>query len=124
MNYASRLLAITLAIQIGGCAYEPKQVEASRQLVNPLATSVQHAMPADLQQALNTLPQGATINTDNTTFTLGQRYISALGLECVELLVNSYQGRLQRSATCKSEEIWHQVPQLEQASVSNLLAEQ
>ncbi|MDE8809125.1 hypothetical protein P0C28_07575 [Aeromonas hydrophila] len=124
MNYASRLLAITLAIQIGGCAYEPKQVEASRQLVNPLATSVQHAMPADLQQALNTLPQGATINTDNTTFTLGQRYISALGLECVELLVNSYQGRSQRSATCKSEEIWYQVPQLEQASVSNLLAEQ
>ncbi|MGN5015421.1 hypothetical protein ACTG2X_10590 [Aeromonas dhakensis] len=124
MNYANRFLAITLAIQIGGCAYEPKQVEASRPLVNPLAASGQQAMPADLQQVLNILPQGAAISTHNTTFTLGQRYVSALGLECVELLVNNSQGRSQRSAACKSEELWHQVPQLEQASVGNLLAEQ
>lgn len=61
---------------------------------------------------------------NSITFTLGQRYVSALGLECVELLVNSYQGHSQRSAACKREELWYQVPQLEQASVGNLLADQ
>ena len=124
MSYTTRFLASLLALQIAGCAYEPKLVEASRPLVNPSATSTQHTMPADLQQALNTLPQGAAINTNSITFTLGQRYVSALGLECVELLVNSYQGHSQRSAACKREELWYQVPQLEQASVGNLLAGQ
>ncbi|MER0432836.1 hypothetical protein [Aeromonas caviae] len=81
-------------------------------------------MSENLQQALNTLPQGAAIHSNSITFTLGQRYVSALGLECVELLVNSYQGHSQRSAACKREELWYQVPQLEQASVGNLLADQ
>ncbi|WP_080973256.1 hypothetical protein [Aeromonas hydrophila] len=124
MNYASRFLAVILVIQIGGCAYEPKLVEASRPLVNPSVARVQLAMPADLQHALNTLPQGATINTGSITFTLGQRYISALGLECIELLADSYQGHSQRSAACKSEKLWYQVPQLEQTAVGDLLAEQ
>lgn len=124
MNYATRFLAISLAVCIAGCAYEPKQVEASRPLVNPSATSAQPAMPANVQQALNTLPQGAVISTNNITFTLGQRYVSALGLECAELLVNSYQGHSQRSAACKRDELWYQIPQLEQASVGNLLADQ
>ncbi|MGL6472311.1 hypothetical protein ACSZNS_14350 [Aeromonas caviae] len=122
MNYTTRFLVSLLALQIAGCAYEPKQVEASRPLVSPSAASTQRAMPANVQQALNTLPQGAAISTNNITFTLGQRYVSALGLECAELLVNSYQGHSQRSAACKRDELWYQVPQLEQASVGNLLA--
>lgn len=124
MNYATRLLAISLAIQVGGCAYEPKQVEASRPLVNPSIATELHVMPPDLQQALNTLPQGAAFSRKNVTYTLGQRYVSALGLECVELLFNSVQGHSQRRAACKTEEQWYLIPQLEQTSVSNLLAEQ
>ena len=124
MNYASRFLAISLAIQIGGCAYEPKQVEASRPLVNPAASTELQTMPANLQQALNTLPQGATLSAGSTTFTLGQRYVSALGRECVELLFNNSQGHSQRSAACKIADLWYLIPQLEQASISNLLAEQ
>ena len=124
MNYASRFLAISLAIQIGGCAYEPKQVEASRPLVNPIASSGLQVMPANLQQSLDTLPQGAALSTNSVTFTLGQRYVSALGRECVELLFNNIQGHSQRSAACKIEEQWYLIPQLEQASIGNLLAEQ
>ncbi|EOD54852.1 hypothetical protein [Aeromonas molluscorum] len=124
MNYASRFLAISLAIQIGGCAYEPKQVEASRPLVNPTASTELQVMPVNLQQTLNTLPQGAALNTGSTVFTLGQRYTSALGHECVELLFNSNQGHSQRSAACKVTDQWYLIPQLEQTSISNLLAEQ
>lgn len=124
MSYTTRFLALSLALQVAGCAYEPKQVEASRPLVSPSTASDQHAMPSDLQQALNTLPQGAALSTNSITFTLGQRYVSALGLECVELLVNSYQGHSQRSAACKSEDLWYLIPQLEQASIGNLLADQ
>ncbi|MDM5070523.1 hypothetical protein [Aeromonas bestiarum] len=123
MNYATRFLAMSLAIQIGGCAYQPKQVEASRPLVNPAASSELHAMPANTQQALNTLPQGGTLSTNSATFTSGQRYISALGHECVELLFNNNQDHSQRSAACKITEQWYLIPQLEQASISNLLAE-
>lgn len=123
MNYAIRFLAMSLAIQIGGCAYEPKQVEASRPLVNPAASSELQAMPANLQQALNTLTQGATLSTNSVTFTSGQRYISALGHECVELLFNNNQGHSQRSVACKITEQWYLIPRLEQASISNLLAD-
>lgn len=124
MNYASRFLAISLAIQIGGCAYEPKKVEASRPLVNPAVSTELQAMPANLQQALNTLPQGAALSTNSATFTLGQRYVSALGSECIELLFNSDKTHSQRSVACKIAEQWYLIPQLEQASVSNLLADQ
>ncbi|MFM5840377.1 hypothetical protein [Aeromonas rivipollensis] len=124
MNYATRFLAISLAMSIAGCAYEPKQVEASRPLVNPSSTTAQQAMPANLQQALNTQPQGAALSTNGVTFTLGQRYVSAMGRECVDLLFNSMQGHSQRSVACKSEEMWYLIPQLDQASVSSLLAEQ
>ncbi len=124
MNYATRFLAISLAMSIAGCAYEPKQVEASRPLVNPSSTTAQQAMPANLQQALNTQPQGAALSTNSVTFTLGQRYVSAMGRECVDLLFNNMQGHSQRSVACKSEELWYLIPQLDQASVSSLLAEQ
>ena len=124
MNYATRFLAISLTMSIAGCAYEPKQVEASRPLVNPSSTTAQQAMPANLQQALNTQPQGAALSTNGVTFTLGQRYVSAMGRECVDLLFNNMQGHSQRSVACKSEELWYLIPQLDQASVSSLLAEQ
>lgn len=122
MNYKTQLLAISLAMQIGGCAYEPKQVEASRPLVNPAVSSALQAMPSNLQQALNTLPQGAPLSTNGVTFTSGQRYISALGHECIELLFNN-KSHSQRSVACKITEQWYLIPQLEQASISNLLAE-
>ncbi|WP_270804207.1 hypothetical protein [Aeromonas sp. QDB02] len=124
MNYVTRFLAISLAVCIAGCAYEPKQVEASRPLVNPSSTTVLQAMPANLQQALNTQPQGAALSTNGVTFTLGQRYVSAMGRECIDLLFNNMQGHSQRSVACKSEELWYLIPQLDQASVSSLLAEQ
>lgn len=124
MNYVTRFLAISLAVCIAGCAYEPKQVEASRPLVNPSSTTVLQAMPANLQQALNTQPQGAALSTSGVTFTLGQRYVSAMGRECIDLLFNNMQGHSQRSVACKSEELWYLIPQLDQASVSSLLAEQ
>ncbi|MGE6208638.1 hypothetical protein [Aeromonas media] len=124
MNYATRFLAISLAMSIAGCAYEPKQVEASRPLVNPSSTTALQAMPANLQQALNTQPQGSALSTNSVTFTLGQRYVSAMGRECVDLLFNNMQGHSQRSVACKSEELWYLIPQLDQASVSSLLAEQ
>ncbi|MFM4825657.1 hypothetical protein [Aeromonas bivalvium] len=124
MNDATRFLVISLAMYLGGCAYEPKQVEASRPLVNPSSTTQLQAMPANLQQALDTQPQGAALSTNSTTFTLGQRYVSALGRECVELLFDSSQSHSQRRAACKLDDQWYLVPQLEQASISNLLAEQ
>ncbi|MFM4944029.1 hypothetical protein ACEUC3_12525 [Aeromonas bivalvium] len=124
MNDATRFLVISLAMYLGGCAYEPKQVEASRPLVNPSSTTQLQAMPANLQQALDTQPQGAALSTNSTTFTLGQRYVSALGRECVELLFDSSQSHSQRRAACKLDEQWYLVPQLEQASISSLLTEQ
>lgn len=124
MNDATRFLVISLAMYLGGCAYEPKQVEASRPLVNPSSTTQLQAMPANLQQALDTQPQGAALSTNSTTFTLGQRYVSALGRECVELLFDSSQSHSQRRAACKLDDQWYLVSQLEQASISNLLAEQ
>lgn len=124
MSYTTHFLALTLALQMAGCAYEPKQVQASRPLVNSSASNEHQPMAAEMQQALNTLPQGATLNTNSTTFTLGQRYVSALGRECAELFLNNIQGHSQRSAVCKSEEdLWYLVPQLEQASIGNLLAD-
>lgn len=123
MNYAARFLAMLCVIQLGGCAYQPKQVEASRPLVNPVDMSTHPVLPSDVQQALNTLPQGATFSHSSTTFTLGQRYVSALGRDCVELIFSYQQGHQQRSAACKSAEQWYQVPQLEQASLGNLFAQ-
>jgi hypothetical protein len=123
MNFASRFLAISLALQMVGCAHEPKQVEASRPLVNLATANELQPMPADLQQALNTQSQGGALGTKNVTFTLGQRYVSALGYECTELLFNTPQGRSQRSVACKIAELWYLIPQLQQASISNLLAE-
>lgn len=124
MNYATRFLAISLTLLTIGCAYEPKQVTASRPLVSQSDAATLKPMPNQLQQSLNTLPRGATLSTNSTTFTLGQRYVSALGRECVELFLSSYQGHSQRSITCKIAEQWYLIPQLEQASVTNLLAEQ
>ena len=88
MKNATRLLVISLALMLSGCAYSPKQVEASRPLVNQTASTDLQAMAANLQQPLNTLPQGAALSANGNTYILGQRYVSALGLECIELLRN------------------------------------
>ncbi|MFM5047989.1 hypothetical protein ACEUBW_00780 [Aeromonas veronii] len=122
MNNVTPLLAAIFAIQLGGCAYQPKQVEASRPLVNPVDMNAQPVMPSAVQQALNTLPQGSAFTHHDTTVTLGKRYVSALGRECVELIYSQQQGHQQRSAACKSAEQWYQVPQLDQASLGNLFA--
>jgi len=122
MNNATRLLVISLAIMLSGCTFSPKKVEASRPLVNQ-ATSIElKAMSANLQQPLNTLPQGASLSANGTTYTLGQRYVSALGLECVELLRNRNYNQSQSGVTCKNGETWYLIPQLEQATASNMLA--
>lgn len=122
MNNAIRLLVISLAITLSGCAYSPKQVEASRPLVEQAASTDLQAMSANLQQPLNTLPMGAAISANGTTFTVGQRYVSALGLECVELLQKRSYSQSQQGVTCKSGETWYLIPQLGQATASNLLA--
>lgn len=122
MNIATRLLVISLALILSGCAYSPKQVEASRPLVNQATSTDYPAMSVNLQHSLNTLPQGAALSANGTTYILGQRYVSALGLECIELLRNRNYNQSQRGVTCKNGETWYLIPQLEQASVSNLLA--
>ena len=122
MNNAVRLLVISLAFTLSGCAYSPKQVEASRPLVEQAASTDLQAMSANLQQPLNTLPMGAAISANGTTFTVGQRYVSALGLECVELLQKRSYSQSQQGVTCKSGETWYLIPQLGQATASNLLA--
>ncbi|MFY9996656.1 MAG: hypothetical protein WAK61_16905 [Leclercia sp.] len=122
MNNAIRLLVISLAITLSGCAYSPKQVEASRPLVEQAASTDLQAMSANLQQPLNTLPMGAAISANGTTFTVGQRYVSALGLECVELLQKRSYSQSQQGVTCKNGETWYLIPQLGQATASNLLA--
>lgn len=124
MNNATRLLVISLALIMSGCSYSPKQVKASRPLVNQAATTGLQAMPGNLQQSLNTLPQGATLSANSNTYTLGQRYVSALGQECIELVRNRNYNQSQLGVTCKNDETWYLVPQLEQASASNLLAVQ
>ena len=50
MKNATRLLVISLALMLSGCAYSPKQVEASRPLVNQTASTDLQAMAANLQQ--------------------------------------------------------------------------
>lgn len=122
MNNATRLVVISLAIMLSGCTYSPKQVEASRPLVNQGTSTELKAMAANLQQPLNTLPQGASISANGNMYILGQRYVSALGLECVELLRNRNYNQSQHGVTCKNGETWYLIPQLEQASASNLLA--
>ncbi|ALZ98055.1 MULTISPECIES: hypothetical protein [Leclercia] len=124
MKNATRFLVISLALMLSGCAYSPKQVEASRPLVNPAASTTLQTMSANLQQPLNTLPQGAALSANGNTYILGQRYVSALGLECIELLRNRNYNQSQHGVTCKSGDTWYLVPQLEQASASNLLAVQ
>ncbi|MBK0126370.1 hypothetical protein IAE30_21780 [Pantoea sp. S61] len=124
MNNVTRLLVISFALILSGCAYSPKQVKASRPLVNQAATPGLQAMPNNLQQSLNILQQGATLNANSHTYTLGQRYVSALGQECIELVRNRNDNRSQLGVTCKNDETWYQVPQLEQASASDLLVVQ
>lgn len=121
MNPVIRFMVILLALPIGGCAYSPKQVDASRPLVNQSDTTPLQVMPENLQQPLNTLPQGAALSANGTSFTLGQRYVSALGEDCVELLFNRSRSQPSRSVTCKNGERWYLIPQLEQASVSDLI---
>lgn len=122
MNNATRLVVISLALMLSGCTFSPKQVEASRPLVNQSSSTDLKAMAANLQQPLNTLPQGASISANGNMYILGQRYVSALGLECVELLRNRNYNQSQHGVTCKNGETWYLIPQLEQASASNLLA--
>ncbi|MCF3099435.1 hypothetical protein EHZ86_19720 [Aeromonas australiensis] len=122
MNNRPRLLAIWLAIMVSGCAHQPRQVEASRPLVSP-QMNAQPALPGSVQQALDSFPQGATFNHHEITFMVGQRYISALGRECIELTYQRQSGHPHRSAACKDGENWYQVTQLEQATVGNLFAE-
>lgn len=122
MNNATRLVVISLALMLSGCTFSPKQVEASRPLVNQSTSTELKAMAANLQQPLNTLPQGASISANGNMYILGQRYVSALGLECVELLRNRNYNQSQHGVTCKNGETWYLIPQLEQASASNLLA--
>lgn len=124
MNNATRLLVITLAFIMSGCSYTPKQVKASRPLVNQAATTDLHPMAPTLQQSLNSLPQGATLSANGNTYTLGQRYVSAMGLECIELVRNRNYNQSQLGVTCKNDDTWYLIPQLEQASASNLLAVQ
>ena len=124
MNNATRLLVITLAFIMSGCSYTPKQVKASRPLVNQAATTDLHPMAPTLQHSLNTLPQGATLSANGNTYTLGQRYVSAMGLECIELVRNRNYNQSQLGVTCKNDDTWYLIPQLEQASASNLLAVQ
>jgi len=81
-------------------------------------------MAPTLQQSLNTLPQGATLSANGNTYTLGQRYVSAMGLECIELVRNRNYNQSQLGVTCKNDDTWYLIPQLEQASASNLLAVQ
>nr|HAT2261152.1 hypothetical protein [Citrobacter freundii] len=100
MKNATRLLVISLALMLSGCAYSPKQVEASRPLVNQTASTDLQAMAANLQQPLNTLPQGAALSANGNTYILGQRYVSALGLECIELLRNRNYNQSQHGVTC------------------------
>ncbi|MDC9046357.1 hypothetical protein PSK30_24215 [Escherichia coli] len=59
-------------------------------------------MAANLQQPLNTLPQGAALSANGNTYILGQRYVSAPGLECIELLRNRNYNQSQHGVTCKN----------------------
>ena len=124
MKNVTRLLVISLTLMLSGCAYSPKQVEASRPIVNQAASTDLQAMAANLQQPLNTLPQGASLSANSNTYILGQRYVSALGLECIELLRNRNYKQSLHGVTCKNGNTWYLVPQLDQASARNLLAEQ
>ena len=119
MTRLKKFLVLLLAIQLGGCAYQPKQVEASRPLVNSAVTMNQTALPQEQQQALNTLPSGASVDTASGTIRLGQRYTSALGRECRELLVDRGQAHAQRNAACRIAEQWYLIPQLEQAPTNS-----
>lgn len=120
MNYVIPLQVLSLAVLLAGCSHQPKQVDASRALVSPTTKTELRPMPANQQQALNTLRQGASLSTSGGVLVLGQRYISALGRECTELLLNTPQGRSQRSVACKIAAQWYLIPQLEQASLSGL----
>lgn len=117
-------LLIPLALILSGCAYSPRQVEASRPLVNPAISDGIQPVSVNLQQSLNTLPQGTSFSSNGSTWVLGQHYVSALGLECIELQRNRSDNQAQRGVTCKNDKIWYLIPQLEQASASNLLAVQ
>ena len=122
MTRLKKFLVLLLVIQLGGCAYQPKQVEASRPLVNSAVTMNRTALPQEQQQALNTLPSGASVDTASGTIRLGQRYTSALGRECREFLLDRGQAHAQRNVACRIAEQWYLIPQLEQASISSPLA--
>ncbi len=125
MNHATQCLALSLAILLGGCASEPKQIAASIPLVNQTATDGLIALPAEQQQVLNSLQQGNSVAVTNGTFTPGPVYTSALGHACRELLFqrslsNGASSRSEKRIACQRADQWYLIPQLEQLPVNSL----
>lgn len=116
-------LTLLLTLLITACAHEPKQVDASRPLVTPVNSSYK-PMPEVIQAPLNTQIKGATFSSNGVVYTIEERYISALGYQCVKLNYEMNQSYSKRSVACKETDKWYQIPQLEQASVRTLLIEE
>ena len=123
MHLAHRILLFSLIFFITACAHDPKQVEASRPLVTAINSSYS-LIPEDLQAPLNNQDQGTTFNKNGVIYTIEERYISALGSQCIKLSYAMNKNYTKRSVVCKENNKWYQVPQLEQTSVSTLLIEE
>lgn len=114
---------LLMTLLMTACAHEPKQVDASRPLVTPV-NSYYKSMPEVVQAPLNTQIKGATFSSNGVVYTIEERYISALGYQCVKLNYEMNQNYSKRSVACKDTDKWYQIPQLEQASVRTLLIEE
>ncbi|MBC6501822.1 hypothetical protein GW742_10055 [Citrobacter freundii] len=112
MKHDVCFLIILCATALSGCTYTPRQVEASRPLVKEAAYAGYQPVPA----ALDTLPPGATLRVGGHISILGERYLSALGQPCTELLRHENDNPPQRRVACKSGETWYLIPPLEQVS--------
>ncbi|WP_218573755.1 hypothetical protein [Plesiomonas shigelloides] len=123
MKILSPSLMLLMTLLITACAHEPKQVDASRPLVTPV-NSYYKSMPEVIQAPLNTQIKGATFSSNGVVYTIEERYISALGYQCVKLNYEMNQSYSKRSVACKETDKWYQIPQLEQASVRTLLIEE
>lgn len=123
MHLAPRTLLFSVVCFITACAHDPKQVEASRPLVTAVNSS-HSLMPENLQAPLNNQVQGTTFNINGVVYTIEERYISALGSQCIKLSYAMNKNYSKRSVVCKENNKWYQVPPLEQTSVSTLLIEE
>ena len=104
-------LTATLLI-LQGCVSAPPEVSASIPLIGKQVTQEGDYLPKEIQTTISATESGKVIPFNNKKIIVGRKYMSAMGLNCKEVIITDTSSMNYETSICKSKQGWFLVPDL------------